>query len=811
MKQAIFNVLDYGAAGDGVTLDTAAIQSAFDACNGAGGGVVYFPPGHYTAGTLELRSNITVYLEHEAYLQESMEMADYAKMAEDCFVFTTGSFKVFLHANHVENLTICGDGVIDGRMAMDILDGVPSRGPLPLLIENGTNIRVENVQVRNSPGWAVTFWGCRHVRVKNVSVIGSHADGIDPVCCQDVVLDGVLIENNGDDSICIKNESVGHRYETRPDCGYLTENIIVSNTIVRKCTKNHPAVKIGTGTAGIFRNIQFHDCIFEDMTSAFLIQLMRPTMEETPERYIENVQLSNIIARNCKVFVDISQMDVQEPVIRNITMQNIYVDGMQRFSRIQGMDEAPVENIKLRNIHFGPGKLDNHEVLFKMEHVHNLTVSDWECDEAFDALVSLKNCKNVRADKLRMAGNGSLLALEGEATEGIILETNGYAKAAEALRVADTVSTDAIAPAVKHFTVETFTGDTVLKAGECLSGRLTVRNDGPEGFFKENITMNGVSAGSVRTWLYRDQVKEVSFTTEPVYLPGSYCVQADDKSYSAQVEQTLAEMKYCPTVEIVREGEGFCFMGSLQNVGGTAGEQTIALLQGEQVADEKTCTLAPGERCEFALTVADAKAGACHIPGLLEWDYQLAANTYNRFKAEGNRVAVTAAGKQYSGSGDYEKSKLLDYAAVYKRVEGDFEATVKLISQDASGQYAFAGILVCNDMQHAQNGEGICILSNSPKYGSMGMWRADSDSDGFTERLEYNSIGYGGMAKIVKCGNVFQAFTKKKNEDWVEGRRFEVPAAARIQDVGIFSYANSVKNRPGTAVFEGFEIITRKD
>src|SRR5579883_3279374 len=74
-----FDVKTFGAVGDGKTLDSPAINRAIDACNAAGGGVVYMAGGSFLSGTVVLKSNVTLYLEADATLLGSTNLADYGK------------------------------------------------------------------------------------------------------------------------------------------------------------------------------------------------------------------------------------------------------------------------------------------------------------------------------------------------------------------------------------------------------------------------------------------------------------------------------------------------------------------------------------------------------------------------------------------------------------------------------------------------------------------------------------------------------------------------------------------------------------
>ena len=100
-----FNIRQYGAAGDGMKLDTSALQQAIDAAADAGGGTVIFPPGRYLSGSLDLKNHVTLQLEEGATLLGSPHRSDYRKV----------NFHGLLLADQQHNIVICGKGVIDGQ------------------------------------------------------------------------------------------------------------------------------------------------------------------------------------------------------------------------------------------------------------------------------------------------------------------------------------------------------------------------------------------------------------------------------------------------------------------------------------------------------------------------------------------------------------------------------------------------------------------------------------------------------------------------------------------------------------------------
>ena len=112
---ATFNVRDFGATGDGSTLDTASIQKAFDACNKEGG-TVEFPAGTYLSQPLAINaSHIVIRLDSDATLLACTNQQDFMKEPGDWLQAKSGSdFIPFISGKDLEDVTIAGEGTIDG-------------------------------------------------------------------------------------------------------------------------------------------------------------------------------------------------------------------------------------------------------------------------------------------------------------------------------------------------------------------------------------------------------------------------------------------------------------------------------------------------------------------------------------------------------------------------------------------------------------------------------------------------------------------------------------------------------------------------
>ena len=265
--------------GDGVTLETPALQRALDALEASGGGELVFPAGIYLSGALRLIDNLTIRLEEGAVLQASPRPADHF---HDAAHERYWLHHYFLYGKGIRNFRLVGPGVLDGGgeayWEREYLCGLPLGGlppglpvihynvlkpkavrPVLLYLENCSGVTLEQLSLRNAACFTVWCVGCQKVSIRAVSIRnprhGPNTDALDIDCCQEVEIDGCDIEA-GDDCIALKSDY--HR------CGCLKpcEDIRVRNCRLSSATC---AIRVGyEGDAPIrkahFEQLELTDC-----------------------------------------------------------------------------------------------------------------------------------------------------------------------------------------------------------------------------------------------------------------------------------------------------------------------------------------------------------------------------------------------------------------------------------------------------------------------------------------------------------------------------------------------------------------------
>ncbi len=365
----LYNVLDFGACGDGNTNDRVAIQSAIDACNADGGGRVYLPGGKtYISGSVILKSHVELYLETGAVLRGSTDLNDYDRLSdvkidtsvnvatyENCD-YAGEPLRVFVYAKDGCDISITGNGTIDGMEEIYYGTVTPwhiegsfyPRIPL-LFFENIVHLTIRNVTLQRSAFWTTHLVGCNDVLIDGVRILNNlrmaNCDGIDPDHCKNVRISNCHIES-GDDCIVLKNTEKTNVYGA-------CENIVVTN-----CTliSTSAAIKIGTESENVFRNIIISNCNISRSNRGISLQLR-------DKGSIENVIFCNLNI-DTRMFSKQHWWGAAEPIaitavkrrndsrigtIQNIRFQNINCDS-ENGILICGDESINISDIVLENV-----------------------------------------------------------------------------------------------------------------------------------------------------------------------------------------------------------------------------------------------------------------------------------------------------------------------------------------------------------------------------------------------------------------------------------------------------------------------------
>ncbi len=338
----MFNILDYGAVGDGQTNDAPAIQRAINACASAGGGTVLVPAGRtFLTGQITLLSHVNVYIESGARLMASLNAADYPD-------------GVWLRAVDAENIAITGLGTIDGQgtrfMRRDDryiywLDRERDFRPRLIRFIACKNVTLRDITILDAPEWTIHPTGCQDVLIQGIRILNSlkvpNCDGIDPDNCRNVRISDCYIEA-GDDCIVLKSSK-----------GYgPCENITVTG-----CTlvSTSCALKIGTGPWTTIRDVVFDSCVIKKTNRGLGIQL-RDAGD------IENVVFSNMVIET-RLFHD-DWWGKAEPIhisavhrspnapighVRHVRFSNILCRG-ENGVFISGSPDSIIEDVVLDNV-----------------------------------------------------------------------------------------------------------------------------------------------------------------------------------------------------------------------------------------------------------------------------------------------------------------------------------------------------------------------------------------------------------------------------------------------------------------------------
>ena len=290
----IYDIRDFGAKGDGTTLDTAALQAAIDACHKDQGGTVLVPAGVFVIGTTELKSNLTLHIAAGGTLLGSDHGKDYFP-AEAIPLHGDSTLEDgntgLLFAVNAENITVEGPGTIDGRGAQfhGPTRGAPSpagisgsRRPYHLLFYRCQHLRIRDIFLKDCAFHSMRIVQCSYAWFSGIhlrSRVISNNDGFHFISCQYVHVSNCDIQCQDDACalfgscrfITVSDSSFSTRWSVFRFGGGMAENIAVSNCImdvVFGCP-----IKLHGSPNSRFENFSFANLIMNHVTGPISIGL----------------------------------------------------------------------------------------------------------------------------------------------------------------------------------------------------------------------------------------------------------------------------------------------------------------------------------------------------------------------------------------------------------------------------------------------------------------------------------------------------------------------------------------------------------
>ncbi|MCA9450185.1 MAG: glycoside hydrolase family 28 protein, partial [Candidatus Omnitrophica bacterium] len=374
-----FNVLDFGAVGDGEAVETQALQNAIEACAQSGGGTVLFPAGNYVSGTLFLRDHVNLHLVSGATLLGSTDLEDFP-LTLCSFASYTDNYcgRALLWADGATDIGITGNGTIDGRgaafrtnrpddevakqIASDWTDEtryIPAgryiNRPYIIRFVSCNKVRVDGITLQNSPMWMQHYLNCDNVWIHGIKVynhVAANNDMIDIDCCRDVLISD-CIGDSDDDALTLKSTA------DTP-----TENVTITNCVL---SSHCNALKLGTESSGGFKNISITNCVIRPSRDTHAESgrdggLAGIALEIVDGGAMDRVTLSNIAihGETAPIFIRLGNRgrqfrpNVDKPApgtLRNVLISNIVAtEAESQGCSITGVPGAYAENVSLSNI-----------------------------------------------------------------------------------------------------------------------------------------------------------------------------------------------------------------------------------------------------------------------------------------------------------------------------------------------------------------------------------------------------------------------------------------------------------------------------
>jgi polygalacturonase len=365
-----YNVKNYGATGDGITLDSKAINKTIETTAAAGGGEIIIPAGKYVCGYLHLKSNIHLVLQQGSVLiatdenpEENFDPAEPTinKTYQDYghSHFHDG----FIWGDSLHDISITGPGMIWGKGLIKDWEKDSREANKAISLYRCRNVIIRDITILHGGWFSILATGVDNLTLDNVK-IDTNRDGMDIDCCRNVRVSNCFVNSPYDDGICLKSSFA---------LGYFkaTENVTITNCQVSGFDEgtlldgtyqrsDNPEyhfsptgrIKFGTESNGGFKNITISNCVFEYCKGLALETVDGALLEDVT---IDNITMRDIV--NDPIFLRLgSRMrapagtlvgKLQRIMISNV---EVYNANSSYACTISGIPGHNIEDVQLNNI-----------------------------------------------------------------------------------------------------------------------------------------------------------------------------------------------------------------------------------------------------------------------------------------------------------------------------------------------------------------------------------------------------------------------------------------------------------------------------
>jgi polygalacturonase len=391
----VFDITKHGAVADDKTLNTAAIAKAIEACAKVGGGRVLVPAGVFLTGAIHLKSGVELHVAEGATLKFDVNPSSYPIVFTRWEGMECMNYSPLIYAYEQKNIGITGKGTLDGQGSVDHWwkwkgkrggntpygwrEGMPdqriARSKLFQMAEDAVpveqrvfgdgallrppfiqpyrceNVLIENVRVRNSPFWNIHPVLCKNVTLRGVDIYGHgpNNDGVDPESVDHMLIEDCSFDT-GDDCIAVNS---GRNADGR------RINVPSQNIVVRKCRmkEGHGGVVVGSQISGGARWVFAEEC---EMDSPDLWYAIRFKNNALRGGLLENFYYRDLNVGQVGRAAITADFNYEEgangkfiPQLRNVVVERLRVQNAVRVLDSQGLPQAPVSDITLRDCEFG--------------------------------------------------------------------------------------------------------------------------------------------------------------------------------------------------------------------------------------------------------------------------------------------------------------------------------------------------------------------------------------------------------------------------------------------------------------------------